>query len=415
MPLVISSKGNDFGTWRPAGDFGTMFRETLLERTATMTSEQAETLFGDVGRELERRTAEHDAALSGIRRLADEATAAGDPPHLEAIMREFYRASYAFFGRNRSATAFYRLSAEFLMAMSGTAVAIARRKLGLLGRRVPPLAVIALGPAGRREFSPYCKLQLLLLHDDVDSSPSGPMGLLGRALHEVFEAAGLQPDDMVTPRNPDWRGTLAGWRQRLAMGLEQGDADELTMLLRLGDQAVLHDEQGLGADFRHACLECLAESRGAMRSQVSRLKSLSRGLGLMGGIRLERSGPCRGLFRLLDHALLPLSAAVSALSPMCGVIAGDTPGRIRELLEKGWLNVEMAERLLEAWHLFNELRLAQEAAKQPEWSSQDALCLDALALSEAEQDQIRRGLETVVALQRHVTITFSGWEERTAC
>lgn len=414
MPLVISSKGNDFGTWRPAGDFGAMFRDTLLERTATMTSEQAETLFRDVGSELELRTAEHDAALAGIRRLAEEAATAGEPAHLEAIMNGFYSACYAFFGRNRSATAFYRLSAEFLGALSGTAVALARRKVGLLGRRVPPLALIALGPTGRREFSPYCKLQLLLLHDDVDPSSSGPMGLLGRALHEVFEAAGLQLDEMVTPGNPDWRGAPAKWRQRLATGLERGEADEMIVLLRLADQSVLHDEGDLGAAFRHDCLERLAESRGAVQSLVTRLKGFSRGLGLMGGLRLERSGPCRGLFRLLDHALLPLSGAVSALSLMCGVNVGETPGRIRGLLEKGCLNVETAERLLEAWHLFNELRLSLEAVKQPEWSSQDALCLDALALSEAEQDQIRRGLEAVAVLQRHVSITFSGWEERTA-
>lgn len=415
MPIVISSKGNDFSAWRAAENFGATFREALLKRAATLTSEQAGELFLDVGQVLERSALEHEADLLRIRRMVHEVATVDESTRLGEIVQEFYGASYALFGRNRSAPAFYGLGEEFLMALGGTVIAVAGKKLGPLSRRLPPLALIALGPAGRREFSPFCRLQLLLLHGEIDPSYGELLGLLGRALHETFEAAGLQPDEVVTPRNPDWRGTPAQWRQRLARGLEGGQADGLIDLLRLADQSPLHDQGNLGADFRGACLEQLAGNKTAMQSLVTRLNSLSKGLGLMGGIRLERSGPFRGLFRLLDHALLPLSAGITALSLMCGIDARESTRRIRELQGHGWLDVEMAERLLEAWHLFNMLRLTRETEKHPDWGNQEAFYLGTAALSETGQDEIRECLETVAALQRHVGITFSGWEERTAC
>lgn len=415
MPVVISFKGNDFSAWRAAENFGVTFREALLKKTAALTSEQAGELFLDVEQELERRALEHDAELLRIRRMVHEAAAVADSARLGEIVQEFYSASYALFGRSRSARAFYGLGEEFLRALSGTVIALAGKKLGPLADRLPQLALFALGPAGRHEFSPFCRLQFLLLHGEIDPSHAELLGLLGCALHETFEAAGLQPDEVVTPRNPDWRGTPARWRQRLAMGLEGGQADELIELLRLADQSALHDEDNLGGDFRGACLDRLEGNKAAVHSLVTRLNSLSNGLGLMGGIRLERSGPFRGLFRLLDHALLPLSAGIAALSLMCGLDARGSTRRIRELLGHGWLNVEMAERLLEAWHLFSELRLTRETEKHPDWGNQEAFFLATAALSESEQDEIRECLETVAALQRHVGITFSGWEERTAC
>lgn len=415
MPIVITSKGKDFNAWRAAADFGKMFHEELRKRSTTLTSEQSEALYLGVGQELERRAAGHDAGLVRMKHMIAEAAAGNDPALLRALMEEYYTVSYEFYSWNRSATAFFQLGQEFLKAVSASVVAVAKARLGMIAGRLPPMAVVAMGPTGRHEFSPFCRLQLLLIHAGPDPSLAQPVDLLGRILHEVFEEIGLHLDEVVTPGNPDWRGSSVQWRQRIITGLERGTSAELIEILRLADQSVLHDEENVGADFRSVCLGLLTDSKVAMHNLVTRLHSLSGGIGLMGGIRLERSGPCRGLFGLLDHALLPLSAGITALSFMHGVDAFDTPLRIRGLLYRGLLNVEMAERLLEAWHLFSELRLALEVVKHPHWDSWDGLCVDTSGLTDAQQDELRHCIETVVTLQRHVGITFSGWQEQTIC
>lgn len=415
MPIVITSKGKDFNAWRAARDFGKTFHEELLKHTAAMTSEQGEAFFMGVGQELERRAANHDASLVRMKQLTAEAMTSKDPALLRVLMNEYFTVSYEFFGWNRSATAFFQLAEEFLRAVSESAVAIAKARMGVICDRLPYMSLVAMGPSGRHEFSPFCRLQLLLVHAEPDPTMVQPLGLLGRMLHEIFVEIGLHLDEVVTPRNPDWRGSSVQWQQRLVTGLAGGASADLIEMLRLADQFVLHDEENVGADFRSVCIGLLSDSKAAMHSLVSRLQSLSGGIGIMGGIRMERSGPCRGLFGLLDHALLPLSAGITALTFMHGLDAFETPMRIRGLLYRGFLNVDMAERLLEAWHLFNELRLALEVTKHPHWDSWDGLCVDISALTDAQQDELRLCLETVVTLQRHVGIMFNDWQEQTTC
>lgn len=411
MSLVISSKGNDVAAWRPAGNFALLFRQALLDKTAVLTSSQAEALFLGVGQELEQRAAKHDAALAGIGRLMAEASTVAEPARLGELIRDFYTACYDMFGHHRSAPAFYRFSGEFLGAVARSALGCAMGRLDLTAERLPPLTLIALGPAGRHEFSPFCNLQLLLVYGEGIPVPAE----LGQVLHEVLEAAGLRPDTTITPRNPDWCGTLGQWRQRLMTGLAQGEPAELIDLLRLSDQAALVPASGLDGEFRDLCLTLLGKSRATVAFQVARVLGLTNGVGIMGGLRLERNGPHHGLFALFDHALLPLTASVTTLSLIEGGVAVETTQRIRELLAKRKLNVETAEHLLVAWHTLNELRLARERDLFPRRDERSSLHLDPETLPDADTERLRDALETVHYLQRHVAISFSGWEEQTAC
>lgn len=410
MAIVVSSKGNDLGAWRAAGEFGLLLRQALLDRAALLTSTQFEAQLGEITQELERRATEHDAALAALERLKEDAAAATEPVRLGEVVREFYAACYALFGPSRSASAFYRLSGAFLETVARSALDCALARLGLTTDRLPPLALIALGPTGRHEFSPFCTLQLLLVHGETGPLPAGLPGMVGQALHQVFEEAGLKPDGAISPRTPAWCGTLAQWRQRLLAVLEEGEPAELVDLLRLADQAALLPANGLEQEFRDLCLALVGTSRPTLEFLVTRIQGLSNGVGLMGGVRLERSGPHRGLFALLDHALLPLTASITALTLMAGGKGIGTPARIRELLANRKLNVEQAERLLEAWHTLNELRLGREAALFPDTAGRASLYIDPETLSEPEMERFREVLDTVDAIQRHVAVTFSGWE-----
>ncbi|BCS55264.1 putative nucleotidyltransferase substrate binding domain-containing protein [Geobacter sp. SVR] len=408
MALVASSKGKDFNTWLAARDFVLTCRQTLLESAACMSSEQAEELFAEVERELAGREALHADELAHLRLMIAEAATAGGPDLLHPLVDRFYTACYDFFGRNRSAIAFFHLSAEFLRAASTTIVGYARQQTGCADL---PVALIALNSGGRREFSPLHRLQLLLVHGG-DAPEPAVMERFGRVLEEAFQAAGLSLDGQVTPGRLEWRGSMRVWKQRVAELLERNRSRYLNDLTRLADQDALFSDQGLADEFYSSCVQALEGSRSAHAFLVSQMMGLSTGIGMMGGIRLARRGAQRGMFGLLEHALLPLSSAIGSLALLKGVREVETTQRVRKLLARSEIDVEMAERLLEAWHFFNELRLQRETACLADRAYEAAGYFDVQASPAEVQERFKDFLETVATLQRHVGIAFSGLMEQ---
>lgn len=410
MAVIISSKGRDFDVWRPAEEFAVTCRQALLNKTDALLSDQAEALFAAADKELGNRFAAHEASLARLRELVEQAGQTASPRDLKQLFTEFYSADYAFFGQNRSTIAFYRLSDSFLRVLCAAIVGYAKRELGHGVDKLPPMALVVLGSGGRQEFSPFSRLPLLMVHGEADPSGTLPLRLFGKILHEALEEAGLFPDDVVTPRNPAWNSDLTHWRHGLAQRITQGTQNELIDLLRLADQTTIYDE-GPGAEFRDQCLLLLKSSRTALDLMARRLMELPRGIGIMGGLKYEKRGTCQGFFNLATHALMPLIAAVSALALLKGVAEAGTMERIRALLRRGELNVEMAERLLESWHLFNELRLGQEAALLPDWERKNVLCLDTVDWDSETLEHFKECLETVSTLHRQVGIAFSACME----
>jgi signal-transduction protein with cAMP-binding, CBS, and nucleotidyltransferase domain len=248
----------------------------------------------------------------------------------------------------------------------------------------------------------------MLVHESAGDEESVPVQRFASLLHEGFEACGIQLDQEITPRNSQWRGTMTEWCQRLETIPEAGRFSEVIEILRLADQTQLGGDVDTGSRFRQVSLAALAGSPLAMNNLVSRVVALSNGIGMMGGLRFEKSGPFRGQFSLLENALQPLSASVSALAMLKQLDSAATPQRVRDLLWRRDLNVDMAERLLQAWHTFNELRLIREREVHPQWRNAAPLHLDIDDMNIAEQEHLREALEAVGTIQRHVGLNFSG-------
>jgi signal-transduction protein with cAMP-binding, CBS, and nucleotidyltransferase domain len=191
----------------------------------------------------------------------------------------------------------------------------------------------------------------------------------------------------------------------------QGRVNELVGLFRLADQSTLYHDEGFDAEFSALCRSSLKERRAVMAFQVTRVLNLSHGIGIMGGMRLEKKGLYLKRFALRDNALRPLSAAISVLALLKGLETPATPQRIREILWRREMNVDMAERLLQAWHALHELRLTYERDVQPDWSDEAPLHLNIKEMPDSEKNMLRESLETVAAIQRHVGQTFSGMAE----
>ena len=411
MAQLISAKGSDVLAWRAAGDFAATFRQTILSRMEFCRSDQAAALLDGVKLALDDLAAANDAFCSRCEALLEEVATCAEPARLKELTALYYDGLYAHLAVHHSAPAFYQYSTLFLQSMTRGVSRNSYNKLGLSARQMPEMALIALGPAGRQEFSPFCPLQLMLIHSPVDDADIDLIARFAALVHECFEACGLRIDETVTPRNARWRGSLADWEQWLNDVLERGKSSEIVEIVRLAEQTVLAGCTETAGKFSQKSLAILAASQVATNNLVARVAALSNGIGIMGGLRFERSGPYRGMFALLDQALQPLSASVSAMALLKHLETTATPSRIRELLWRRELNVDMAERLLQAWHTLHELRLLQEQEVQPEWLNNAPLYLNVDEMSVDEQESLRESLEAVGTMQRHIGINFSSMGE----
>jgi signal-transduction protein with cAMP-binding, CBS, and nucleotidyltransferase domain len=414
MTPLLSAKGGDVTTWRAVENFVSAYRQKLLDRAASDRIDNAETVFLEAGAAVETAIAAHRELLNRLHALIEEV--AGESQNttskvLKELAVAFYGDLYRHFGLFRSAPAFYQLSMAFLRQAVTTIFARAADQLGQDSHELPEMALIAVGPAGRAEYSPFCPLQILLVHGEAAGSQLQTIDRFCHSLHAGFEAAGLAIDPVITPRTPAWRGTLTEWRQRCGEGLHPHSDDELIDLCRLVDQQTLFTGDGSDRKLKQTIRAALNGNRPAVAHLVNRMASLSNGLGLMGRLKLERSGSNRGLFRLLDHGLLPLTAALSALALLKESAGVSTCDRIHDLLRRGELDVELAERMLATWHCLNDLRLQREHSIQIEGHAGPSSFLDPDELTAEQLQSLKEALESVASIQRHVEIIFSGMGE----
>jgi len=380
----------------------------VLDRMEFCRSAEAVAMLTGASCAIDELAAANDAFCSRCDSLIAEVAACFEPARLKELTTCFFAGLYDHTAIHHSAPAFYQFSILFLQALAGAVSRYAYTTLGQSAARMPEQTLIGLGPAGRQEFSPFCPLQFMLVHGQGADADDGLIQRFASLLHEGFAACGLQVDEQVTPRNSQWRGSHAEWEQRLGRALKRGKFSEVVEILRLTDQTQLDGAGDTGSRFRQFTLANLAASPVAVNNLVSRVMALSNGIGMMGGLRFEKSGPYRGQFALLENALQPLSASVSALGLLKHVETVTTPRRVRDLLWRRELNVDMAERLLQAWHALHELRLTREREAQPDWGNAAPLHLDIEEMNVAEQELLRESLEAIGNIQRHVGLNFSG-------
>ena len=402
MALLLA-KGERLEEWRGVDEFVAVYRDAAVRAAAAREPASiADTLATVVGL-LAHEEQEDRRSREAIAQLLLDLAQPAEPADVRQRLSAYYEQCYAGFRRCGSAPAFFEAANRLLVVVTQLLVEAFRRDLECA---VPPFAVVALGPAGRSEYTRFCRVQLALVWDCAnDQACDELMEQLGAALVAGLRTCGVQLDEAISPLQQSWRGSLVQWRDRLELGIARGTALELVELLRLVDQAVLYDCGGTAARFRALCSEQLQRHH-AVTNMSSRTLALSNGLGLMGGFRLERSGPHKGRFNLLDHALVPLAACVAAICLVNELQEDGTPQRLRELVRNGRIDVDLAERSLAAWYLLSEHRLTLELQALPGQDCRDILNLDVSELGDEGQEELRTALETVASLQRHLQSSF---------
>jgi signal-transduction protein with cAMP-binding, CBS, and nucleotidyltransferase domain len=408
MNFMLSAKSSDITTWRTAESFAAAYRQAVLAQASSEHCDSSETLFFEVCATLDAAIVSHQELLKQLNILIEEVSSS-PLSALKELTDSFYSLLYRHFAQFHSAPTFYQFSMLFLQKITSSIIRQITDQLIQTGHHFPEITLIALGPAGRAEYSPYCQLQIMLVHNETSRQES--IDLFCDTLHSGFEESGIAVDPLVTPRNAAWRGTLAEWQLRCQDGLQSNDSSGLINLCRLVDQYPLYNFEGLAGELKQITSAALGSHSSATSNLIERMAVLSNGLGIMGRLKLEKSGSENGLFRLLDHGLIPFSAALSALTLIYGILAVGSCERISELLKRGKLDVVLAEQMLATWHTLHGLRLRRDQSNKIVVDADHSLCLNPKELTAQQLQSLTGALESVAIIQRHVKIVFFGIEE----
>ena len=282
MALLLA-KGEDFSSWREVEEFAVAYREaavSLASRRHPAGIAHVLELMEDLLLAVER---ENSGMHDELERLISELANASEQQQLRTLLAGFYDRVYHHFSCFGSPPALFSMTETFLRALAECCLRLARQQID---SPLPPIALIVMGPAGRREATRFCRVQLALVWDG--EVPEALMVQLGEELVAWLRVCGVALEETITPLNPDWRGSLVQWQDRFESATSRQDQYVLIELLRLADRTVLGGDDQVADTFGALCQKYLSQ-RSFVGNLVERCLSLSNGIGMMGSLKLEKS------------------------------------------------------------------------------------------------------------------------------
>lgn len=405
MPLFLGATGEDILTRRGTADFLARLREELYGRMAHLPPGEELAFLRGVDGALGAEIAFEERFGTDFAALLEELDEADTTGRLAASVATAREMVADHFRRRGSIPAFHLLATAAADRGTAAALRLALRWLEENGPGVPasPWCWLALGEAGRCEATLAVPGEFLLVHGAEGADEAALFaGFAGKAV-EILAGAGLASQKGAVPSLPAWRGSMAEWRTRITSRAAEGNGD-LEGLVRLADLRFVAGDATLAAGMVNLVRAMLAYYQDSLREMARRTAMMPSGFDFFGRLRVERGGEHRGEFDLGLYGVGPLVAAIRVLTVKYDVPETGTVGRIRGLLAGGRIDVELAERLLHAWHVIGRYAVgglvAREEVKRGAFVAPGTL-------AERELDELRRGLEAVGSLQKLVYSSFS--------
>lgn len=414
MPMLLGTKGSDILKWRASTELVNTLKEELNRRWEQSPSHEAEAFLeqfiGSLDRELsleEKLSAQIEALTEGIARAAS-------PAELVPLAARYREVVSAHFKRRRSVLALCELCNKLHDRLLDRALGFAQERMIELGQgNSPPYALLVSGERGRAEQTLAGDNRYFLLHEDT--SPRFLLFL--RQVVATLNEIGIPGADQAL-----WHGSLREWRYLLGLSVAPPppppQEDFLAALppfaapqkhlprpmpglagspVALADLVFLQGVEPLGAE------ACAAATQGLLSERYDepflqlarRTIAMPLAVGRFGRWRLERSGEQRGRLNLREYALEPLVRALRVLSVHAGVPEGGSVERIHRLLEAGFLDVELAGRLLQGYQCIMQIRALLEIR-----GAEEGLYCAPDEFSQETETRFRNALDAVLSLQK---------------
>jgi len=396
MALLIGARGEDLLERRGTVEFVEQVRQGLYARMANLSAGDEELLLRGVRDALEEELAAEQRCREEFSRALDDADQAEDIQELILVQDRLRAMATDHFRRRGSVTAYHLLRTATL-DRGTTAVLRMTASQMAEGDVAPPAGRwcwMALGAAGRGEVSRFDACDFLLVHEEGEVA-GGFVGFCGRVA-AMLERLGIGSRAGITPSSATWRGSLVEWRQRIVARAAEGGGDQ-EWLIRLADLRLVAGDPSLAAEMVNQVRFALSLQIASLREIARRTAMLPSGFDFFGRLRTEG-----GQFNLALYGIVPIVANVRIMTVRYDIQETATTERIRGLLYHGRIDVELAERLLRAWHCFCR------HAVQGEIAGETGILLDVEGLGEEARHELHASLEAVGALQKIVYSSLGG-------
>lgn len=413
MPMLLGTKGADILDWRESRELLGNLKEGLARKWGRSSAPEAERFLLSLIASLEEELgyeSQLDAELAGIYLAV---AAAARPDELQPLLARHREVVSAHFRRRSSVLSLCGACSRMHDEVVSRAAQLSEERMLALGKDSAPIyALLASGDRGRDEETLYSRNRYILLHElDPERFQS-----FGAILSESLAEAGL-----CSGAEPMWHGSLSLWRQLLKEGeARRPDSAQLKLsplppfasATRSGAPTMPEWQWRLEAmadlsfvtGYEPLAQQAAAAAAGAFKEQRSRdpffqlarqVIHLPLALGHFGRWRIDKSPEHKWEIDLERLALTPLVMAVRVLAVHAGVHEGGTLRRVRELLYRGALDVDLAERLLKAFQCLMELRIESEIRTE-----ESGAFANPEDFSMEKDARVRSSVESVLSLQK---------------
>lgn len=293
------------------------------------------------------------------------------------------------FKRRRSPLAVQRVFAGFYEQLL-------QRIFSVVGEGAPAWCLLAGGALGRREASFGLSVAGCYIGEWTPQ--------LAATVTAMLQDCAITIDSRPITGGFHWFRTPDDWLAAVAALTASGDE----RCASLADLRVIAGDAAMGGAALMTARGGLARWRQSSTfAQAARQVSGMRlARGFFGGLRVERSGEHRGAINIDTQALSPLVANVRIMVIGQEITETGTPERIKELVRRGRLNVEPAQRALEAYHHLQGWKMLAEQTSTAPGELEGYVWPE--RLSDADQESFRDCLDAVAAIERLVLQSLVG-------
>ena len=308
-----------------------------------------------IGMVSQRDLLHHRASASA--ELGDAVACAGDAAALAAAHSRLPGVAAGLVAEGLAGDAVARVVSNELRALTGRAASVAVERLERDGFGPPPArwCVLVLGSGGRGESLLSADQDNALVHVGADEDDEW-FAALGAHLEELLDEAGVRRcQGGIMASNPQWRGTVEAWRERVAGWLRRSTPDDLLHVDIFYDLAPVAGEVGLGRELHAVAVDAARRSPAFLALLAESVAAMSPPVGLFGRLRA-----IDGRVDLKMGGLLPLVGAARTLALRIGSQARSTPERIQDASAAGRVSSSDAQTLVRIHRTLLTLILEQQ-------------------------------------------------------
>ena len=295
----------------------------------------------------------------GAVELGDEINQANDVHRLAAAWAKLTSVASALAAESLSARDVAAVISHQVAELTRRACVLAEQSLQQSGRGDPPCpyAFVVLGSAGRGE-------SLLAMDQDnalvfADGAPDGA--------DSWFEALAIRVAAMlhdvgvpyckggVMAKNPQWRGSLAVWRERIDDWVRRSNPQDLMSLDIFFDLYGVHGEAELADTLWRGAFDAAKGNASFAKLLIEAAGAIESGRNWFGGIRTEE-----GRIDLKKAGLFGIVSAARALAICHHVVEHSTPARLNGIKALRLGSEGDLDALIDAQGVFLDLLLKQQ-------------------------------------------------------